>query len=174
MENIHGLPWPPTGSRLARELDTHEALALLASVPMGRVVFTCNALPAIRPVTHIIDNGAIVFRSHARHAIVSHTATSGAVVAYQADELDTRRQLGWSVTVTGLAHIVQDPETIDRYQQRVPPWMGNAQARGDEFFISVYPTLITGTYLIDSTHTTTNGDGERTPSNPASEAPASS
>jgi hypothetical protein len=30
-------------------------MSLLASVPLGRIVFTARALPAIRPVSHLVD-----------------------------------------------------------------------------------------------------------------------
>jgi hypothetical protein len=35
-------------------------MALLASVQIGRLVFTHQALPAIRPVNHLIEEGKIV------------------------------------------------------------------------------------------------------------------
>lgn len=127
--------------QLARELDTQEALTLLASAPLGRVVFTANAMPAVCPAPHIVDEGVVVFGSHMGEAIVSHTATSNAVVAYQADNLDPMRPHGWTVTVTGIAHIVQDPELINRYKQRLRPWTERVRT----YFISLNPTLVTGT-----------------------------
>src|ERR1700757_4370359 len=47
----------------ARRLDDAEAMRLLASVGYGRVVFTLNALPAIRPVNHLLDDGRIIIRT---------------------------------------------------------------------------------------------------------------
>jgi hypothetical protein len=42
-----------------------------------------------------------------------HTS-SDVVVAYEADDLDPQRQLGWSVVVTRLATTLTDPEQIAR------------------------------------------------------------
>ena len=36
-------------------LDREDCLGLLASVPLGRVVFTDRALPAIQPVNFVLD-----------------------------------------------------------------------------------------------------------------------
>jgi Pyridoxamine 5'-phosphate oxidase len=47
-----------------QELTRREALLRLGSVSFGRVVFTHRALPAIRPVNHITDNGRVIFRTH--------------------------------------------------------------------------------------------------------------
>lgn len=41
--------------RSTEQLDRSEALRLLGTVPLGRVVFTHQALPAIRPVNHVVE-----------------------------------------------------------------------------------------------------------------------
>ncbi|MFY1659227.1 pyridoxamine 5'-phosphate oxidase family protein [Micromonospora sp. WMMD1274] len=50
--------------RILQELSRHEALRLLAGVAMGRVVFTQRALPAIRPVNHLLDQGGVIIRTN--------------------------------------------------------------------------------------------------------------
>jgi hypothetical protein len=50
------------GPRLLTELTRGQSLCLLASVRLGRIVFTHRALPAIRPVNHILDGEDIVIR----------------------------------------------------------------------------------------------------------------
>ena len=47
-------------------------------------------------------------------------------MAYEADDLDPQRQLGWSVVVTGLATTLTDPEQIARYERRLHPWVNAA------------------------------------------------
>jgi len=49
--------------RRLRQLTRDEALRRLASVSVGRLVFTIAGLPAIRPVNHLVDDGAVVVRS---------------------------------------------------------------------------------------------------------------
>lgn len=134
----------PGNDRIARrvlELDGPECWKLLASVPVGRVVFTQNALPAIRAVNHLVDDGVIIIRSHEGAAIVGHAA-AGAVVCYEADQFDTDRRTGWSVVVTGLARPVRDP-AAERYRHLLEPWFP-----GDmDHVIAIEAGIVTGRRL---------------------------
>ena len=92
--------------RQTLELTKAEAWQLLGSVSLGRVVFAMHALPAIRPVNHLIDDETIIVRSHLGSAIVTRAgADDGAVVCYEADEIDPVRHTGWSVIATGMARL---------------------------------------------------------------------
>jgi nitroimidazol reductase NimA-like FMN-containing flavoprotein (pyridoxamine 5'-phosphate oxidase superfamily) len=51
-------------SRQIQELTDAESWQLLRSVSLGRIVFTWHAMPAIRPVNHLVEDEAIVIRSH--------------------------------------------------------------------------------------------------------------
>lgn len=96
----------PQSAREVVELDRDEAMRLLASVDHGRVVFTRAALPAIRPVNHLVVDGRVIVRTRLTAKVsvaVRSSADAGVVVAYEADDLDPRRRTGWSVVVTGLA-----------------------------------------------------------------------
>jgi len=133
-----------TDGRQIKELPRDQALELLSSVSLGRVVFTRNALPAIRPVNHIVDGDAIIIRSHLGAAIVSHAdAPRGSVVAYEADDLDPDTHLGWSVIVTGTAHIIREPAAIARYEGLLRPWV----AREMDYVISIHADMVTGIEL---------------------------
>jgi nitroimidazol reductase NimA-like FMN-containing flavoprotein (pyridoxamine 5'-phosphate oxidase superfamily) len=110
--------------RTLRELGPDDALTLLASVPYGRVVFTTRALPAIRPVNHLVEDGHIIVRSHHGTAITNAVEQAGAtVVAFQADSIDPATRLGWSVVVTGQALLVTDPAEVERYERLLAPWL---------------------------------------------------
>jgi hypothetical protein len=123
------------------ELTDAEALTLLSSVALGRIVFTMRALPTVRPVSHIVDNGQIVIRSHLGAVIVSQADNSyGTVVAYEADDLDPVRRLGWGVSITGTARIIRDADRVARYRQRLVPWVSG---RPDDI-IAIHPELING------------------------------
>ncbi|GHI86004.1 pyridoxamine 5'-phosphate oxidase family protein [Streptomyces xanthophaeus] len=53
----------PFGPGTAREeARTPEALRLLGTVPLGRIVFTHRALPATRPVNHVVEGEDVVVR----------------------------------------------------------------------------------------------------------------
>jgi hypothetical protein len=133
------------GSRQALELTTAESWQLLASVSLGRIVFTQHAMPAIRPVNHLVDDHVIVIRSHLGAAIVAHAAADdGVVVCYEADELDPVRHTGWSVIATGMARMVRDPDAITRYQQLLEPWVDGQM----DYVIAIRPQIITGIRLV--------------------------
>src|SRR5215470_16313700 len=103
------------------ELTAAESWQLLAGVSLGRIVFTRHAMPAIRPVNHLVDDETIIIRSHLGAAIVAR-AEDGAVVCYEADEIDPVRHTGWSLIATGMARLVRDPAAISRYEQLLRPW----------------------------------------------------
>ncbi|WP_329530880.1 pyridoxamine 5'-phosphate oxidase family protein [Streptomyces sp. NBC_01450] len=100
-------------------LGRDEALKLLAQAPLGRVVFSHQALPAIL----VEANGYIVIRTHTGAALLGRAALSE-VVAYEADDLDPRTRTGWSVVVTGPASPVSDPSDLTRYLTVLTPWVG--------------------------------------------------
>ncbi|MGW0771178.1 pyridoxamine 5'-phosphate oxidase family protein [Streptomyces sp. NPDC002676] len=129
------------------ELDRAEALRLLSSVSLGRVVFTRQALPTVRPVNHILDGGDIVIRTHEGAALISQAqqdAGTGVVVAYEADAIDPDTRLGWSVVVTGYAHVVTDDDELARIRGLLEPW---AAQPGIDHAVRIHPDLVTGVLL---------------------------
>jgi nitroimidazol reductase NimA-like FMN-containing flavoprotein (pyridoxamine 5'-phosphate oxidase superfamily) len=120
-------------------------LALLGSVPFGRVVFTHRALPAIRPVNHIVDNGNIIIRSSLGSGITG-AAGDGMVVAYEADAIDPDSRTGWSVVVTGKARLVEDPDDLARYEEILEPWVDGRM----DCVVSIPTDLVTGYQLTGS------------------------
>ncbi|KUJ69593.1 hypothetical protein ACZ90_09640 [Streptomyces albus subsp. albus] len=121
------------------EAGEEEALRLLGGVPLGRVVFTHQALPAIRPVNHIVDGGRVIIRSRTGTALLKQAVISG-VVAYEADDIDPVSHTGWSVILTGVATVVRDRALIERYRTLLTPLFDK---RADTF-VSIRPGMITG------------------------------
>src|SRR5215208_5008108 len=122
-----------------RELDRQECLRLLAGVPVGRIVYTRQALPAVLPVNFCVDrDGAVLVRTSASSALVR--AIDGAVVAFEADEVDAALHSGWSVVVTGAATSVTDPAEHARLLRDGPrSWAPAPQ----EVFVRIDPELVT-------------------------------
>lgn len=112
-----------TDVRQLEALPRKESLRLLASTSLGRVVFTHFALPAIRPVNHIVEGDKIIIRTHLGTAIASAVDGTGTVVAYEADVIGPDDHLGWSVVVVGRASRVTDPGEIARYTRVLRPWV---------------------------------------------------
>ncbi|WP_433237927.1 pyridoxamine 5'-phosphate oxidase family protein [Streptosporangium sp. CA-135522] len=93
-------------------LTRDECLDLLSAAPIGRIVFTDRALPAVQPVNFYLNGQAIVIRTAIGSKLAA--ATRRAVVAFEADEFDPELRTGWSVTAVGQAREVTDPAEIDR------------------------------------------------------------
>ncbi|MEU4833201.1 pyridoxamine 5'-phosphate oxidase family protein [Streptosporangium sp. NPDC023615] len=91
-------------------LSRQECLALLGSVPIGRIVFTDRALPAVQPVNFVLDAERVVIRTAVGSKLAA--AAQNAIVAFEADEFAPESRTGWSVTVVGPARAVREPEEI--------------------------------------------------------------
>ncbi len=79
-------------------------------------------MSAIRPVNHVLNQGARHIRTHPGAATTTTlgNGVDGVVVAYQADNLDPTTHLGRSVVITGPARPVTDPGDLARYQRMHP------------------------------------------------------
>jgi hypothetical protein len=140
-------PDPVLGGRPGhlRTLGRQECLRLLGSVPLGRIVFTLGALPAIRPVNHALVDDDIIIRTQLGSGITSADARrGGVVVAYEADDIDVHRHSGWSVVATGMAHLVREPEEVARYAADLHPWVDQPM----DCVIRIRPELVTGYRLV--------------------------
>lgn len=121
-----------------------EAISLLASVPLGRIVFTDRALPAIRLVSHLVEDGDVIIRNDHDVAIVpaDGAAARGTVVAYEADHVDPVTRAGWSVVVTGTATLITQPAGIARYERGLRPSAGPGQ------WIRLHAGMVTGHHFV--------------------------
>ncbi len=104
------------------ELERSVCLALLSSVPVGRLVHTAHALPAIWPVNFVLLPDAVYLRT-SRGTGVWQAAEAAAVVAFEADDVDAQGRYGWSVVVIGRAGLVTEPGALQRLRAVLPaPW----------------------------------------------------
>jgi hypothetical protein len=124
------------------EMTREESLRRLAGVSLGRIVFTEHALPAIRPINHIVDDGAVIVRTRLGAGLRNG---KGVVVAYEADDIDPVEHRGWSVIVTGVASLVLDHDELARYEQLLHPWVNGVTGK----FIRIEPELVTGYELAE-------------------------
>ncbi|MBB5967706.1 pyridoxamine 5'-phosphate oxidase family protein [Planomonospora venezuelensis] len=113
-----------------RVLSRAECLELLASAPIGRIVFTDRALPAVQPVNYMLDGERLVVRARAGSKLA--LAVRDAVVALEADAFDPAGRTGWSVTVVGHAHAVpQGRESSRLAHLPLAPWTPRDGQRPD-------------------------------------------
>jgi pyridoxamine 5'-phosphate oxidase-like protein len=127
--------------RRLEQLTRTRALDLLRSVSLGRLVFTHQALPAIRPVNHLVECDSIIVRATAGAAIVSTADRHGVVVAYEADSIDSENHVGWSVIVVGTARLLTDDA---RYRTLLHPWISGAV----DDVITISADLVTGYQMV--------------------------
>lgn len=119
-----------------------EAIALLETQEVGRLVYTRRALPAVMPVNFAVRAGGILIWTGAASPLGQ--ALRGAVVAFQVDELDRATRSGWSVTVTGTATLVTDEIELARARVDGPvPWAPGIK----DHLIRIPITMVTGRWL---------------------------
>jgi hypothetical protein len=125
-----------------KQLSRGECLKLMASVPVGRVIYTQRALPAVALVNFALHHGDIVIRTDGGGELAA--SVRGAVVAFEVDCLDPAQHAGWSVTAIGPSRGVTDPGEIGRLQEiGLSSWAPEAR----EHFIRISPVMLTGRYL---------------------------
>ncbi|MFI8089858.1 pyridoxamine 5'-phosphate oxidase family protein [Streptomyces sp. NPDC086080] len=126
-----------------RLLDREECLRLLAKAPVGRVVYTRHALPAVLPVNFSLDtDSSVVLCTSAASDLVK--AIDGVVVAFEADDFHPERRAGWSVVVTGRAAVVTDPAEHERLLRAGPrTWM----PMDDGVYVRIEAEMVTGREL---------------------------
>lgn len=126
-------------------MDRQECLRLMAEVPVGRVVYTRQALPAVLPVNFALAaDASVLLRTSAGSDLVR--AVDGVVVAFEADAFDAQSRSGWSVVVTGRATVVTDPVEHARLMRTGPrSWMPIEE----DVFIRIEATMVTGRELTD-------------------------
>jgi nitroimidazol reductase NimA-like FMN-containing flavoprotein (pyridoxamine 5'-phosphate oxidase superfamily) len=123
-------------------LSRAEAIALLESQEVGRLVYTRRALPAVRPVNFAVRGGAVLIWTGSASSLGQ--AVRGAVVAFEADELDRVTRSGWSVVVVGTAQLVTDEMELTRARLDGPsPWAPGIK----DHLIRIPLTMVTGRWL---------------------------
>ncbi|MET8860840.1 pyridoxamine 5'-phosphate oxidase family protein [Streptomyces sp. NPDC004579] len=127
-----------------RELGRQECLDRLGGAPIGRLVHTRDALPAVLPVDFSLDDeSAVVLRTSADSELAR--SIDGVVVAFEADSVDATAHSGWSVVVTGRALVVSDPAQHDHLTRTGPrSWMASPHY----VFIRITSELVTGRELV--------------------------
>ena len=86
-------------------LTRHECLRLLGETQVGRVAFIDRALPAVEPVTFVVDGDSVVVRAGAGSALATAYDT---IVAFEADNVADDLCMGWTVSGVGTAEVVSN------------------------------------------------------------------
>lgn len=103
-------------------LSKEECEAHLAGGGVGRFVFLAEQGPVALPVNFRLAGSDVVFRTRSKGALA---AAAGTIVSFEADRIDEAMSEGWSVLVSGHAHLVDDPDELERIAALgIEPWPG--------------------------------------------------
>lgn len=120
-------------------LSRTEAIALLETQEVGRLVYTRRALPAVVPVNYAVRGDAILIWTGSTSSLGQ--AVRGSVVAFETDEVNRAAHSGWSVTVTAPAQLVTDETELAKARIDGPvPWAPGIK----EYLIRIPLTMVTG------------------------------
>ena len=121
-------------------LTEHQCRELMASHDIGRIAFSHGDEVEIFPVNYSTDGTIVVFRTGTGTKLAHATTTR---VAFEVDEWDALKRVGWSVVLHGVAEEVTrgtDPFSSALRTHRVVP-----MAPGErDYWIAVYPATISG------------------------------
>jgi nitroimidazol reductase NimA-like FMN-containing flavoprotein (pyridoxamine 5'-phosphate oxidase superfamily) len=131
-----------TDSGGLEKLDRASCYALLRTVPIGRIVFTESALPAIQPVNFVLDGEDVIIRTSSGSKLAA--ATRSAVVAFEADDYADATMTGWSVVIVGRSEVI----TVGAEHRRLDalgltPWALGRRPH----YIRVRPEIVRGRRL---------------------------
>lgn len=119
-------------------LTAAECRAYLGAGGVGRFLFDADRGPVAVPVNFRMLAEDVVFRTQPG---TGQSAAAQPRVSFEVDHLDETLGEGWSVLISGHAHVVTDPaEQAELRALRIEPWPGGAF---DEY-VRLVPELITG------------------------------
>jgi nitroimidazol reductase NimA-like FMN-containing flavoprotein (pyridoxamine 5'-phosphate oxidase superfamily) len=129
---------------------THsECFALLATVPVGRVVYSERAMPIVVPVNFSVVGSDVIVRTGRRSRLAMHAP--GNVVAFEVDDIDMASRSGWSIVLTGLIKLVRDPGELAQLNAlRLPAWGATEFDR----YLSLRPDVVSGRRIAGFSHPT--------------------
>ena len=104
---------PGASQRRFSSLPATECLARVQARTIGRVGWNSPDGPQILPVTYVLRDGMIVFRTAPYGALAE--LRDAHRVAFEVDEFDLVARTGWTVLVRGMIQAV-DPEALPGLQ----------------------------------------------------------
>ncbi|WP_426573754.1 pyridoxamine 5'-phosphate oxidase family protein [Aquihabitans sp. McL0605] len=122
-------------------LSEHDCFVLMGSTHFGRIGVTVNALPAILPVHFALLGRDPVFRTDAGAKLMA--ASAGQVLCLEVDHFDAEAHSGWSVSITGTAHVLTEPVDLERATTLpLRPWVGHGDA-----YVRIDATIVSGRHV---------------------------
>jgi len=123
----------PVPLRMA-EISGPEALWLLEGSSLGRLVYTQRELTVVRPARHVWEYGRLVVRTPVQAEAVPGTAS------YHVDEIRVASGTGWTVTVSGPAEVISDPDEAAHHRRTLSGWSHGPH----DTLLRLHPKTVTG------------------------------
>jgi transcriptional regulator with XRE-family HTH domain len=118
----------PDKRPVLRPLSAAECRAHLGTGGVGRFLFVAARGPVAFPVNYRMLADDIVFRTGERTSAAAAAAAPPQPVSFEVDHLDEVLGEGWSVLVSGQAHVVTSAaERAEVESLGVAPWAGGAK-----------------------------------------------
>lgn len=131
------------GMHVTTELSQDQCWELLRANSTGRFGFVHEGRVMILPVSYLVDQQSIYFRTSAdgtiSESVPSHESS------FQIDDARADRSEGWSVLVSGPCSRVEDQDLLTRLWGKVmaEPWGGGAR----NLFIRIQAYTVTGRHV---------------------------
>lgn len=130
-----------SATRRLVEVSGAEALWLLASTPLGRLVYERREGVVLRPAAHLLENGRLIVRAPAPATLPDGSPEA----TYQADEVDPLTGAGWTVTVAGPVEAVTEPYEHAHHRRVLRGWAHGPH----DSILRVLPRTVRGFRLVD-------------------------
>lgn len=102
----------------------------------GSLVYVRREIPVVRLAVHILEYGRLIVRAPAQAAALSCRPS----LTYHAEEITTAGGFGWTVTVTGPAEVITDPDEAAHYRRTLPGWAHGPH----DTLVRIRPQTVTG------------------------------
>lgn len=130
---------PAAGRPVPEPLSPAQCRGYLGARGVGRLVFTEPRGPVAVPVNYAILHDDIVVRTSGRTSLAARAGHSR--VSFEVDHLDEALAEGWSVLVSGQAHVVTTPAELETVRSLgIEPWAGGER----DIYLRVVITDVTG------------------------------
>ena len=136
VESPQGQESPSQGGALG-ELSREECYRLLSAGGVGRIVLSTDRGPVAIPVNYRVAGSDVVFRVEGRSSVARHLPSDPA--SFEVDHIDDPLFEGWSVLLTGRAHVVDHRSDVTGVPE-VVPWAGGQR----DTYVRLEPHTVTG------------------------------
>ncbi|MGI5254165.1 pyridoxamine 5'-phosphate oxidase family protein [Actinacidiphila glaucinigra] len=125
-----------SAARRMVEVSGTEALWLLESAAQGRLVYLRREVAVVRPAVHVLQYGRLIVRTPAQEAALAGRG----LLTYHADEIRVAGGTGWTVTATGPAGVITDPDEAAHHRRTLPGWAHGPH----DSLVRIHPQTVSG------------------------------